>query len=733
MSACMILFLIIFILAALVVQRWTYILQYLFFLRYPLMTGILLVLFPYIGSDDPSSIIRNFFVQTPVELSITSFISIQAAWTVMYAFLYMWMRIPFRTHLSFQRTDEKIKRSTATTSNKYKDFRRSLIYNRLYGRLCNPYVRFALSSLLAFPLIHTCYKYSVSAGATGAKAILSLAAGVVLAWIPLLILAIMQLIKIQSGKKTLLWRRPLRCISKKQLCIDRLLIGKKRVLEKTSGFESYIPGEEDVGFYPLNTIAFALVTLGLYTLGYFLLSPEGGFGLLHNSFPAIGYVILLLMVLCWVLSWFSFQFDKYRLPAEIGIIAVAAIFWGLFETDHFYEINKLECSPTEYSRDFDARQFVSSSISREEELKPLVLVAASGGGIKAAVWTATVLTGLTDQVPGFAKSVRLISSTSGGSIGSMYFVNSYTPDGPPTDLGAIIDAAARPSLSAMAWGLVYPDFLRFFLPGVPGTRSDRGWAQETLWKEPFNGDVPTIHSWRIGVKKGWRPAVVFNATITETGQQLMISNLDFKLPGEGGDPGVARVRSFRGLYPGATLNVATAARLSATFPWVTPISRPLTTCDNEQVQPYHIADGGYYDNFGITSIVQFLNDASPALKDRKDIKILIIRIRASNTTKIQKAKTNAGFQLETIGPLSTMLKVRTASQIARNNLDIELLKKTLPVEEFIFELTINAPLSWQLSESERLDIEGYFGHSNIQDQVSNVAQVMDVKASFYTP
>jgi hypothetical protein len=60
------------------------------------------------------------------------------------------------------------------------------------------------------------------------------------------------------------------------------------------------------------------------------------------------------------------------------------------------------------------------------------VVAVNGGGIQAAAWAAQVLAGLEEACREegcgreFDEEVRLISSVSGGSVGTMYFVNEYT-------------------------------------------------------------------------------------------------------------------------------------------------------------------------------------------------------------------------------------------------------------------------------------------------------------------
>ena len=88
-----------------------------------------------------------------------------------------------------------------------------------------------------------------------------------------------------------------------------------------------------------------------------------------------------------------------------------------------------------------------------------------------AGWTAQVLTGLAETLESeypdeFARKVRLVSSVSGGSLGTLYFLEAYqdngtlpmekTKDGQSV-LRRVVDAAERSSLDELAFGLIYID------------------------------------------------------------------------------------------------------------------------------------------------------------------------------------------------------------------------------------------------------------------------------------
>lgn len=85
------------------------------------------------------------------------------------------------------------------------------------------------------------------------------------------------------------------------------------------------------------------------------------------------------------------------------------------------------------------------------------------------------------------------------------------------------------------------------------------------------------------------------------------------------------------------MKVRTAARLSATFPYVTPIAR-----HSLGIHLAHVADGGYFDNFGVFTAVNFLDDF--VLQDGRHGKsvatelglkrILVLEVRAFNDADV---------------------------------------------------------------------------------------------------
>jgi hypothetical protein len=337
----------------------------------------------------------------------------------------------------------------------------------------------------------------------------------------------------------------------------------------------------------------------------------------------------------------------------------------------------------------------------------MVVVAAAGGGIYSAMWTARVLAGLQEEFGReFSQSIRLISAVSGGAVGAMYFVDGFTPKGPPTDasLTQIVKAAGGSSLDALAWGIAYPDLMRLVAPpGIVGKR-DRGWALEHAWRSHLNYPEARVWDWRADAAAGWRPAVVFNATIADRGRRILLTPLDL------GDATTAEM--FHTYYKDADMTVVRAARLSATFPYVTPMARAAWSQQEKgaplgSLTEHRLVDGGYYDNFGMNTIVEWLNAVRRMREPAR--RVLIVRIDTSPPESEQEIRGEgaaASWIWDTLGPALTLLNVRTSSQFERNRALLEQFielweQDDVHVKVARFAPVRGGPLSWHLTSGER--------------------------------
>ena len=224
--------------------------------------------------------------------------------------------------------------------------------------------------------------------------------------------------------------------------------------------------------------------------------------------------------------------------------------------------------------------------------RPVFIVATEGGGIRAAYWTAAVLTSLSDTVPGFTQHLFAVSGVSGGSLGAVtYRALLAEPAGGPIRKharNALGFDALAPTISAFT----QQDFVQRFLfvPILPDRAKalEQGWElgwSNALNNEHFgNGFLATVKNpatEKIPAADKRLPSLFLNGTLVETGQRVITSNvrIDGRLAGA--------VDAFDII--GKDVPLSTAAHNSARFPYVSPVGT---------IPQRHIADGGYFENSG---------------------------------------------------------------------------------------------------------------------------------------
>ncbi len=211
-----------------------------------------------------------------------------------------------------------------------------------------------------------------------------------------------------------------------------------------------------------------------------------------------------------------------------------------------------------------------------------------------------------------------------------------------------------------------------------------------------------LSNWNQRVSSGELAAVVMNATITETGERLLLATTRFD---RGPIAGRARVDAAE-LHGQRDVTVVTAARLSATFPYVTPASR----ADSDGPQP-HIVDGGYYDNYGMATLVEWLDEALP---DRTGVKsVLVLRVHGAaikENLRDQRYSGTRGWFYQALAPVLALIHVRSAGQVSHNDVELGLLehewaRRGIPIHSLAFEFPdANAPLSWHLTSNQQAAI-----------------------------
>ncbi|PRY32817.1 hypothetical protein CLV58_12068 [Spirosoma oryzae] len=266
-----------------------------------------------------------------------------------------------------------------------------------------------------------------------------------------------------------------------------------------------------------------------------------------------------------------------------------------------------------------ARRGVAGRPSAKDTI-PLLLVAAEGGGIRALNWTAETLIRLDSIIPGFSRHVYALSGVSGGGVGTVFytaFLRDVAEARRIHRFSQFRRVIRDDYLSAVSAALLFPEAIQRLSPvAIPAL--ERGKWLEDSWADSYqrNLGLSTLDSAVTSLYQrpnGYNydlPSLLLNGTLAESGQKVITSNL--KLDS----------RYFRDVVStvdllGHDVPLKTAASLCSRFPVVTNGALIRDSAPTNGItQPYggHVVDGGYFDNSGVETCFQLLNNLVPSIR-----------------------------------------------------------------------------------------------------------------------
>ncbi|WP_068274218.1 hypothetical protein [Aldersonia kunmingensis] len=284
--------------------------------------------------------------------------------------------------------------------------------------------------------------------------------------------------------------------------------------------------------------------------------------------------------------------------------------------------------PTEFAEWRDRREHCEQVVGGVR-VRPLVLVAASGGGIRAAVWTADTMAQISDMGVCGKTAVYASSGVSGGSVGLAVARQLAGPTSKEQSSSvAVREAMSRLSepdalAEGLAGTLIGDQFAA--ATGIRAQAEDElsNWRDRAgLMEEAWERQIPELkdgYSWDVAGPTG---LLIFNSTAATAKCRVLISQFELGPPGAGqgpncqdadGEPASAIdfANTLAGCFP--DMRWSTAAMLSARFPLVTPSGRivpterdPSKACEAASLQ---LIDGGYSEGEGLATLA----DIAPAL------------------------------------------------------------------------------------------------------------------------
>ncbi|MEM1215344.1 MAG: patatin-like phospholipase family protein [Bacteroidota bacterium] len=353
-----------------------------------------------------------------------------------------------------------------------------------------------------------------------------------------------------------------------------------------------------------------------------------------------------------------------------------------------------------------------------ERSKPkLVLLCASGGGLKAATWSTHVLQQANQLTEGrLLDHTILLSGASGGMLGMAYFRELHLRQ--QTQTAPVIDAISADLLNSVAFTIVTNDLFlpwRRFSYGGQQYFRDRGYVFEQQFSENTDGilDKP-LSAYQQLEASGQIPLLYLSPTILNDGRQMLISPqpISFMMAPPVGlaQPDVYEIDAvdFRALlrhHQPDSLRFLSALRANATYPYILPTMHLPTS------PQLVLADAGFRDNYGIQVATRFIQVFQDWIKTHTSGVVLV---QLTSSEKIE--------QITELGSQGVIESLFNPLGIANKTLDVQefnhdhslgfihalLGDEYFEVVRFIYrpidEQKLAASVSFHLTDSERKDV-----------------------------
>jgi hypothetical protein len=457
------------------------------------------------------------------------------------------------------------------------------------------------------------------------------------------------------------------------------------------------------------------------------------------------------------------------MPAVLGLVLLVAAINCTDRIDTYHEAQTAEAGSVirTLAGHFDAwkgaiagcgvttnpgRPDVASTV----RIQPLIFAAAAGGGIRATYWTETALQQLTGADGGHdtataacrRNAVFLVSAVSGGSVGAALWQEhpaDGTRDAPPYTAAI----SGEDSLAALGATWLFRDLARAATTLDLHWR-DRAAAMEEVWTRQLAARGVDLSRPLLTNDPSWRPLLLLNATDLQTGCRVLIGPViadtaAAPLPRNCQEV-TDRGSSFPGTYYATDFldtsrcrtaaqspSLATAALLSARFPYVTPTGLMFACArDGKTAVQLQVGDGGYLESSGIHAALHSWRTLEPTIAaHNRDVVanptsarpmgntlIVPVFVIIGNSYRSQSAAKAPLPQGELVAPIGARNVARTAISATRLEAEVRAaMSRPVPGTSMAPPLPrivvmaprlqpeVTAPLGWSLSDAAERSLD----------------------------
>ncbi|MBF0565717.1 MAG: patatin-like phospholipase family protein [Nitrospirae bacterium] len=450
-----------------------------------------------------------------------------------------------------------------------------------------------------------------------------------------------------------------------------------------------------------NKYLFAVLSFFLFVLPFvFAVIASFDTSIWISLCTALGTVPLLLIAL----SSYSFFFiflhwivERFQKPVTLGVILFIALITlvNVLHPLKYHDIRSAEGINNKHLSQEEVfktpeKVFLNwkDHMNTKEKYHPMFIIASYGGGIRAGYWTAKILSDLQyrdsslDGDSSFAEHLIATSTVSGGSLGVVTFTNIVVANKLKGDNKKmqISDAMLREDfLSPVLGALLFRDIPFEFTPVeiIPFVnrlfKHDRAYIFEDSLAKVWKKSLPSYNDQFFNMFVKYEndntiPLMLLNGTDVdgpkeEKGNCIVTGHINIQeinTSSKFEDKFIGRIDFFKKFQN--DIPISTSVTMSCRFPFVLPPGH---------FDKNSVVDGGYYENSGAETALQFFESIEDNIKDynehHEDIIVPIFIQIANDSCPDKKDKSSGrGFSItsstlnDLITPLTGILDTKDA-------------------------------------------------------------------------
>lgn len=352
----------------------------------------------------------------------------------------------------------------------------------------------------------------------------------------------------------------------------------------------------------------------------------------------------------------------------------------------------------------------------------IVFITASGGGLRAAAFSMAFLQKADSLLNGsLLQKTFLMNGASGGTFALAFYRELYYRK----MNGEVINMGDRKHLNNLSLDLLNPMCVnilsndlffpihKFQLHGQTYYR-DRGYMFERYFANNTGMDFQkTLADYRIAEMSAQIPVMLFHTASTSDSRTFYMSAhpvrflmRPYNKKSAGLDLSIDAIDfgSFFVKQRGFHLNVLSAMRMSASFPYILPATA--LPCE----PPAYVIDGGALDNFGIVSVIKFLDNFKDWINQNTSGVVIIQTRDSQKDDEPEETKQKTFFQ-QAFQPIGTLYGNLENIQDFNNDQKLSYINEDLQgkVQFILFEYipekkTEKASMSLRLTAREKKEI-----------------------------